>query len=285
MLRATLTLVVALALCGASSAASTRSAGDPQLAAAQHALRTRGVYLGPIDGVAGPATVDALRRFQLTAGLAVDGVLGPQTRKALGIVPLGSRLLGFGATGADVLQLQFLLAWHGFPNADLGGEFNQHVVRAMVRFQRWAHLPEDGLAGASTLAALRRAPPLSPLRLAWPLPGAPTDLFGPRGTRFHSGIDIPAATAAPVAAARAGRVSWAADLGNWGLLVVVDHGSGVRSMYAHLSRIDVRVGQRVAAGAQVGLVGATGDATGPHLHFEVRWRGAAVDPLSALPER
>jgi Peptidase family M23/Putative peptidoglycan binding domain len=287
MLRVTLSaavaLIVAVALAGASSGASNRAAGDPQLAAAQHALRTRGVYGGPIDGVSGPATVDALRRFQLVAGLAADGVLGPQTRRALGIVPLGSRVLGYGASGTDVLQLQFILAWHGFPSADFDGEFNDHVVRALQRFQRWSDLPQDGISGASTFAALRRPLPTSPLALAWPLPGPPTDLFGPRGTRFHSGIDIPAGTGAPIAAARAGRVTWAASLGNWGRLVVIDHGSGVRSMYAHLSRIDVRLGQRVAAGARVGLVGATGDATGPHLHFEVRLRGAAVDPLTALP--
>lgn len=278
-----LVLAALLSLAGGSSAATARVAGDAQLAAAQHELRTRGVYAGPIDGVDGPATFDALRRFQLAAGLAPDGVLGPLTRRALGIVPLGSRLLGFGAAGSDVLQLKFLLAWHGFPSAELDGRFNDHVVRALVKFQRWAGLPQDGVAGASTVAALRRPLPVSALTLAWPLPGPPTDLFGPRGTRFHSGIDIPAATGVPVAAARAGRVTWAAALGNWGRLVVIDHGSGLRTMYAHLSRIDVRVGERVAAGARVGLVGATGDATGPHLHFEVRQRGAAVDPLTTLP--
>jgi murein DD-endopeptidase MepM/ murein hydrolase activator NlpD len=63
---------------------------------------------------------------------------------------------------------------------------------------------------------------------------------------------------------------------------VLAHGSGVRTFYAHLSRIDVRLGQRVASGSTVGLVGATGRATGPHLHFEVRLRGAAVDPATAL---
>jgi peptidoglycan hydrolase-like protein with peptidoglycan-binding domain len=283
MLRATSTLAAALVLAGSSAAATTSLVGDPQLAAGQHALRTRGVYAGPIDGVAGPATVDALRRFQLDAGLPVDGVFGPLTRRALGVVPLGTRVLGFGAVGTDVLQLQFLLAWHGFPSADFDGELDDHVVRAIVRFQRWAGLPQDGVAGASTLAALRRPLPVSPLRLSWPVSGPVGDLFGPRGIRFHTGIDIIAFTGTPVAAARAGRVTWAAELGNWGELVVIDHGSGVRSMYAHLSRIDVRVGQTLAVGQRVGLVGATGDARGPHLHFEVRFRDAAVDPLKALP--
>jgi len=87
-----------------------------------------------------------------------------------------------------------------------------------------------------------------------------------------------------VGAASAGRVTYARRLaGGWGKLVVVAHRDGVRTMYAHLSSIAVLVGQRVAAGTVLGAVGATGDASGPHLHFEVRVRGAAVDPLGALP--
>jgi len=68
-----------------------------------------------------------------------------------------------------------------------------------------------------------------------------------------------------------------------GFRVIVAHGHGERSMYAHLSRIDVRLGVWISQGVRVGLIGATGDATGPHLHFEVRIRGASVDPLRALP--
>lgn len=64
---------------------------------------------------------------------------------------------------------------------------------------------------------------------------------------------------------------------------MIAHAQGVRTMYAHLSRITAHSGERVATGTRVGHVGATGDATGPHLHFEVRLRGAAVDPVSALP--
>jgi len=110
------------------------------------------------------------------------------------------------------------------------------------------------------------------------------DGFGPRGNRFHAGIDLAARLGTDVAAAAAGRVTWAGRLaGGWGNLVVVAHGDGVRTMYAHLSTIAVRVGQRVATDTVVGAVGATGNATGPHLHFEVRVRGAAVDPRTALP--
>ena len=70
--------------------------------------------------------------------------------------------------------------------------------------------------------------------------------------------------------------------GGWGNLVVVAHRDGVRTMYAHLSVVIARRGQSVATGTRLGLVGATGEASGPHLHFEVRLRGAAVDPLTAL---
>ena len=63
---------------------------------------------------------------------------------------------------------------------------------------------------------------------------------------------------------------------------MIAHADGVRSMYAHLSRIEVRLGERVGAGFEIGRVGATGDASGPHLHFEVRVRGAAVDPATAF---
>jgi murein DD-endopeptidase MepM/ murein hydrolase activator NlpD len=136
-----------------------------------------------------------------------------------------------------------------------------------------------------TLRALARPAPAPTLQLAWPVQTpALGDLFGPRGTRFHSGVDFVAPAGTPVYAAGAGRVVYAnwAD-GGYGFLVVVAHARGERTWYAHLSRIDVRVGVWIGKGVRVGAVGATGDATGPHLHFEVRVRGAAVDPLRALP--
>jgi murein DD-endopeptidase MepM/ murein hydrolase activator NlpD len=124
---------------------------------------------------------------------------------------------------------------------------------------------------------------VSPLRLAWPVRAPLGDRFGPRGARFHSGVDFTARAGTGVTAAGAGRVTYAAWLpGGWGKLVSIAHGHGVRTLYAHLARVDVRVGDRVGAGFQIGLVGASGRSSGPHLHFEVRLRGAAIDPLTAL---
>jgi murein DD-endopeptidase MepM/ murein hydrolase activator NlpD len=275
--------LVLVALLAAPAATAGRDAG---LAALQVALQSRGLYSGAIDGVKGPGTTAAIKRFQRRAGLTPDGVPGTRTRQALGRYGkhlLGSRPLTRGATGWDVAALQFLLAWHGFPSSTIDGGLGVRTERALRHFQRWAGLEPDGVAGATTYAALRHAPASCALSLTWPVEGPIGDGFGPRGNRFHAGLDIVAPRGTFVAAAAPGRVTWAAPLaGGWGNLVVVAHVDGVRTMYAHLSTIAVRVGQRVETGVRLGTVGATGDATGPHLHFEVRLRGAAVDPRPAL---
>jgi murein DD-endopeptidase MepM/ murein hydrolase activator NlpD len=195
-------------------------------------------------------------------------------------------VLAFRAVGWDVSELQFLLAWHGFPSGRFDGRLGKRTAAALRRFQRWARLPVDAGADAATLAKLMEPPAVSPIALAWPLAAPLGDPFGPRANRFHAGIDLPAPAGTAVVAAGPGHVVWADwREGGWGLLVTVAHSKGVRSMYAHLSRVDVCVGNHVDAGSQIGLVGATGHATGPHLHFELRLRGAAIDPLTALPDR
>jgi murein DD-endopeptidase MepM/ murein hydrolase activator NlpD len=260
--------------------------GQADVAALQVGLAARGLYTGTIDGEVGPDLTDAVRVFQKRHQLPVDGVAGPATRAALGKYArhdLGDRTLTPGATGWDVAELQFLLAWHGFPSATIDGGFGMHTEAALLRFQDWAGLPVDGTAGAATIAALQQPPAQCPIALAWPVAGTLGDPFGPRGSRFHAGVDLVADAGTPVSAAAPGRVTWAGWLdGGWGNLVVVAHTDGVRTLYAHLSEIDVQVGDWVATGTDLGLVGATGDATGPHLHFEVRLRGAAVDPVPAL---
>jgi peptidoglycan hydrolase-like protein with peptidoglycan-binding domain len=279
---ATLAAFVAAVLAGPASAA-----GNPDVAALQVGLQARGLYSGTVDGVLGPGTASAVKRFQAKAGLVANGVPGLRTRAALGRygkrAPLGRRTLVLGARGWDVAALQFSLAWHGFPSGPFDGHLGVRTQAALIRFQVWARLKADGTAGRPTFAALRAPLPRSPMRLSAPVQAPLGDLYGPRGNRFHSGVDFMAPAGTAVAAARTGRVVFAGrHASGWGNLVVIAHGSGVRTLYAHLARIQVRFGQRVATGATVGTVGATGHATGPHLHLEVLVRGAAVDPQTAL---
>lgn len=121
----------------------------------------------------------------------------------------------------------------------------------------------------------------------WPMSNFTiTSYFGRRGVfqRFHTGIDLAAPVGTPIFAARAGQVSTAGwSRYGYGLHVIIDHGGGQETLYAHMSRITVRPGQWVDRGELIGHVGSTGWSTGPHLHFEVRVGGAARNPLAFLP--
>jgi murein DD-endopeptidase MepM/ murein hydrolase activator NlpD len=116
----------------------------------------------------------------------------------------------------------------------------------------------------------------------WPVNGAVVSGFGWRGGRMHEGIDITASSGTPIWAAAAGTVIWASWRGGYGNCVVVDHGNGLATLYAHASSILVGVSQSVGQGETIALVGSTGNSSGPHLHFEVRVNGSAVDPLLYL---
>ena len=132
------------------------------------------------------------------------------------------------------------------------------------------------------------------LRLAYPL-GQWADSMDPWGWRYseakgawrmHTGVDLAAPPGTPVLAAKAGRVLLVQSLGGYGNTVLLDHGEGVETLYAHLQRALVREGDWIEQGVQLGAVGMTGTATGPHLHFELRNRAQdlqAIDPTPHLP--
>ncbi|HHT74242.1 MAG TPA: peptidoglycan DD-metalloendopeptidase family protein [Firmicutes bacterium] len=112
----------------------------------------------------------------------------------------------------------------------------------------------------------------------WPVIGRISSSFGPRWGRMHNGMDIAVNTGTPVKAAADGRVTFAGWNGGYGILVIVDHGNGVETRYAHNSRVNVKVGQQVSRGQVVAYSGNTGNSTGPHVHFEIRYRNNPVNP-------
>jgi murein DD-endopeptidase MepM/ murein hydrolase activator NlpD len=118
--------------------------------------------------------------------------------------------------------------------------------------------------------------------LIWPVAGTLTSPYGWRWGRMHEGIDIAAGSGTPIYASASGTVIACGYEGGYGNLVVLDHGGGLATAYGHQSSIAVTCGQSVGRGQLVGYVGSTGRSTGPHVHFEVRVGGGAVDPLGYL---
>ena len=116
----------------------------------------------------------------------------------------------------------------------------------------------------------------------WPVHGVITSGFGWRWGRMHEGVDLAVSTGTPVVAAKAGVVIVAGWMGGYGNLVVVDHGGGVATAYGHNTSVTVGVGQQVEQGQLIAYSGSTGHSTGPHVHFEVRINGGAVDPMGYL---
>jgi murein DD-endopeptidase MepM/ murein hydrolase activator NlpD len=116
----------------------------------------------------------------------------------------------------------------------------------------------------------------------WPARGQLTSRFGWRVTGHHNGIDIAAPRGSPILVAKDGRVVFAGWYFGYGLAVVVDHGNGISTIYGHASKLLASIGQIVETGQVIALVGSTGDATGPHLHFEIRTNGIPLNPMKYL---
>jgi murein DD-endopeptidase MepM/ murein hydrolase activator NlpD len=168
-------------------------------------------------------------------------------------------------------------------------------VRSLEVDPSFVNPPPDAMLRIDADAVLLRGVYASPAsERLWtgpfvrPVPGAANSRFGSRSVfngqarSPHAGADFLSPLGTPIQAPNTGRVVVARDLFFTGNTVVIDHGLGVFSLLAHLSRLDVHEGEMVTAAQQVGLVGATGRVTGPHLHWALRVAGARVDPISAL---
>jgi murein DD-endopeptidase MepM/ murein hydrolase activator NlpD len=244
----------------------------------------------------------AARAASYSQGALVTGRVAPGSRltldgRALRVGPRGEHAFGFGRD-------------HG-PEAVLtvtppGGR--PEAQRLAVAKREWQVQRLQGLPGAMVtpppetmeriirerdhLAALRKTDSSEPHFAAgfvWPATGRISGVYGSQrilngeARAPHLGLDVAVPVGTPLRAAAAGRVLLAMDLYFTGGTVVIDHGFGVQTLYAHMSRLEVTAGELLAAGQGIGLSGATGRVTGPHLHFAMNWFGTAVDPASALP--
>jgi murein DD-endopeptidase MepM/ murein hydrolase activator NlpD len=174
--------------------------------------------------------------------------------------------------------------------SDLSGALLSEDVARTIQQLAWIEGETANVGDSLTiLSALLKDRPTAPSRPSlWPVRGPVTSRFGPRrspyggGTELHPGIDIDARHGMPVTAGGDGEVVFAGRDSGYGRLVIVDHGGDVDTLYGHLSAIYVREGEKVRRGQPIGAVGASGRATGAHLHYEVRVSGRPVDPRRYL---
>ena len=246
-------------------------AGEPVVAA----LGGTVTFAGAVAGIPW-VTVDHGGGLRTTYGPVAPRVVGASDVVAAGEV------LGFLAAGGTHLD------W----GARLGGEYID-PLSLLGGWETFLTSSDDvvelpALGGPAAAVGPGSA---APGRLRVPTPGPITSGFGPRvhpvtgDHRLHAGIDIGATAGRPIRAAGAGTVSFAGVLSGYGNTVVVDHGGGVTTLYAHQSTVATNAGKPVAAGELLGRVGSSGLSTGPHLHFEVRVDGAPQNPMDWLSRK
>ena len=248
------------------------------------------VSLGPADTVPGEVIFNEHRAPVLRAGpdwvavigIPLDTTPGPQAAR---LVPAGGAGPAQAVAGAAPGRaLEFTVVDRKYDEQRLQVKNKHHVnpdEQDMTRIDR-ERVRIDAALGSYTAG---RVPEF---RMRPPVAGARSSSFGLR--RFfngearnpHSGMDIAAPAGTPIAAPAPGRVLDTGDFFFNGNTVFLDHGEGVVSIYCHLSRIDVKPGQEISTGGVLGLVGATGRVTGPHLHFGVAINRAMVDPALLL---
>lgn len=228
----------------------------------------------------------------LLVGRGAQGARLAFEGRALRVSPAGEFVLGFGRDHGP----EAVLSVNGQPRR-IGVARRAWDVQSITGLPPAQVTPDAAtldriVAERARLAAARAGD--SPATnftagMAWPARGRISGVFGsqrilngqPR--QPHYGLDVAGPVGTPISAAWAGRVALAAEFHFFGKLVVLDHGHGVNTLYAHLSAIEVTEGATVPQGARIGAMGATGRVTGPHLHFSLGWFQTWLDPQPLLP--
>jgi len=200
-----------------------------------------------------------------------------RSERARGVIRLtgvsASRVLEQPGMGGPLIEVNALNA-DEFPNAQTD-PFTRRIYEVEARLQE-----------AKTYETLIHSLPLgAPLEVQYRETsgfGYRSDPFTPRKTAFHEGADLAAFYGATIVTTAPGKVTYAGTKGGYGRVVEIDHGNGFKTRYGHMNSIAVKTGQEVAIGQKIGTMGSTGRSTGPHLHYEVYYRGKAYDPIKFL---
>ena len=264
-------------------APATASAASSRVAALQVALRAHGVYAGTVDGLTARARRPACAASSAAPGSSptASSARAPAGRSAPRAATRSARARCAAATAGGTSPR---CSSRSRCTASRAARSTAASAPHRERRPAPAGLRRPDRRRRRRAGHARRAltPPVRAPALRRPIDAPLGDRYGPRGNRFHAGLDFPAPTGTAVTAAASGRAIFSGYDDGWGLTVVLDHGNGLHTRYAHLSAALSTSATAVAAGAHVGRVGATGFATGPHLHFEVTVRGANADPGLAL---
>lgn len=229
-----------------------------------------------IDGVFGSETENLIKEIQHALGLRVDGIVGKET--LLSLERLKQCVVTYTVQTGD--NLTWLAKRYDTTVTNII-KYNDLANPDQIRTGQVLHIPTDALAVTSRAY-------LSRLKFQWPVQGKITSGYGYRThpvtkiRHFHGGLDIAVPVGTQVRAAQSGVVIKAGGMGNYGLGVVIDHGSGYTTWYGHNSKILVRVGDLVQLGQTVAISGRSGLATGPHVDFRIKKGDQTVDPLEYL---
>jgi len=167
------------------------------------------------------------------------------------------------------------------------------AAEAAAKAKAEAEAAAKAKAEAEAAAKAKKTPTAEEANFCWPLPynRGVTSSFGYRNHpltgkwSLHTGVDLGATTGTNIYAAQDGYVTLAKENGGFGLCIIIDHGNGLKTLYGHCSKLLVSVGDKITRGQIIGLVGMTGSATGPHLHFEVQLNNTPVEPLAYIEKQ
>lgn len=214
------------------------------------------------------------RRVRIVSG-SVALLMGLLSISLISVFPVYSQV----AQGTQIICYSVVTLGSGGDLRELATRYNTTIAE----IQKWnSETPlQPGMTltiQENTIKENRQISRGSVMSWNWPVIGVVSSAYGSRNGDVHHGLDIAISSGNLIRAARAGKVTKTGWAGVYGLMVMLDHGDGVQTLYAHNSKILVKVGDSVSSGEGISISGNTGNSTGPHLHFEIRHDGKTVDP-------